>query len=223
MIVDRQHNNHPNISHIDRFEVVKSYVYLGSLLTNTGTSEEEVKRRCNMAKVAVGRLTKIWKDRQISRATKNRLVNCLVLPILTYGCESWTLRQAERKKIDATEMYCYRRMLRIPWTERRTNVSIINELNITNRLSCKIRLKQLKYFGHIMRKSPDNMERLIIQGKVEGRRPRGRSPTRWIDQITTSCSKPMHDVIEMTKDRGAWRKIIHDVTLTTTLPNGGQD
>ncbi|CAG9839065.1 unnamed protein product, partial [Diabrotica balteata] len=178
MVLDRLHNNHPHITTIDRFEVVSLYLYLGLLITNTGSLQEEIKRKCDLAQVAIAKMTKIWKDCQILRAIKMRLINCLIFPILTYGCKSWTLIQSERRKVDATEMFYCRRMLRISWTDRRTNNLILRELKVSQRLSSKVHLQQLKYFGHVMRANTENMERLKLQGKVEGRRSRGRSPTR---------------------------------------------
>ena len=127
---------------------------------------------------------------------QKRFVHGLIFPILMYGSESWTMRQSEIKKIDATEMYCWRRMLRIPWTARRTNESIIQELNITERLSTSIQSRILKYFGHVMRRDADCMEKLIIQSKVPGRRPRGRSPSWWIDQLLKITHKPLHTLVQ---------------------------
>lgn len=209
MIIDRQNNNKPDVVSIGRFEVVSQCIYLGSLINNTGSLEGEIRRRCEMTRVAVRKLSKIWRDKNISKHLKKRLVHCLIFPILMYGSESWTMRQSEMKKIDATEMYCWRRMLRIPWTARRTNESIIQELNITERLSTSIQSRILKYFGHVMRRDTDCMEKLIIQGKVPGRRPRGRSPSRWIDQLSKITHKPLHTLVHEAQDRELWRQTSH--------------
>lgn len=206
LIVDRANNNQPDVRNIAGCEVVKSYVYLGSTITNTGGCEDEIRRRCAMTRSSVERLTKIWKDRRITRMTKSRLMRCLVFPIFLYGAETWTLRMQDRRKIDALEMWCWRRMLRIPWTAHRTNVSILKELNITERLSSTVQIRILKFFGHITR-NEDSMERLVVQGKVEGKRSRGRSPTRWTDTIKSATDHSINDCSHSAKNRSAWRRI----------------
>jgi hypothetical protein len=192
MVIDRQHNNRPELRRTDRFEVADQYVYLGSLITNNGTTDLEIQRRCEMSKIAMKKLTKIWRDNSISKQLKVRLVQCLVFPILMYGCEARTLKQNEKMKINTTEMGCWRKLLNIPWTAYRTNEVILKELKIKLRLSDEIQLRIIRYFGHIMRRELDNMDRLILQGKVEGTRLRGRSQMRWTDQITKSSGKTMH-------------------------------
>lgn len=182
MIVDRKTNNRPEIHNIGNCAVVQSYIYLGSTINNTGSCEEEIRRRCAVTRSAVEKLKKIWRDRRITKNTKVRLMRCLVFPIFLYGAETWTIRQKDRSRIDALEMWCWRRLLRISWTEHRTNVSILKELHIKQRLSSIVQLRTLKMFGHIIR-NEDSMERLVVQGRIEGQRSRGRSPTRWTDLI----------------------------------------
>ena len=206
MIVDRADNNQPGAQDIAGCEVVKSYVYLGSTITNAGGCEDEIRRRCAMTRSSVEKLTKIWKDRRITRNTKVRLMRCLVFPIFLYGAETWTLRKQDRRKIDALEMWCWRRMLRIPWTAHRTNASILKELNIKERLSSSVQIRILKFFGHITR-NEDSMERLVVQGKVEGKRSRGRSPTRWTDLIKSVTHSSINDNSQAAKHRATWRRI----------------
>lgn len=150
------------------------FIYLGSLIDNGGSSNGEIRRRIQMSKSAMTKLNKIWKGRNICRKTKVRLV----FSIFLYGAESWTLRKTERAKIDAFEMWCWRRMLRIPWTARRTNVSILKDIGITTKLPTVCLQRILTYFGHIARRDPNNFEKLVVVGRVNEKRPRGRSPTR---------------------------------------------
>ncbi|KAI8437457.1 hypothetical protein MSG28_011780 [Choristoneura fumiferana] len=204
-------------------DVVKSYIYLGSTVTNAGGCEDEIRRRCAVTRSSVEKLTKIWKDRRITRNTKVRIMRCLVFPIFLYGAETWTLRKQDRRKIDALEMWCWRRLLRIPWTAHRTNVSILKELNIQERLSSTVQIRILKFFGHITR-NEDSMERLVVQGKVEGKRSRGRSPTRWTDLIKSVTHSNINDCSHSARHRATWRRVATaavaqesiDQSMTTT-------
>lgn len=211
MVIDRsdtlQLKNLPS-----RVETVKEFIYLGSLITDGGGCEPEIRRRITLARTAMSNLLKIWLDKQISRNTKKVLLSTLVFPIFAYGSESWTIKTADRRRIDAFEMWCWRRMLRIPWTDYRTNTSILNELRIKDRLSTICRRRILQFFGHISRRENDNLERLIVQGKVEGKRPRGRSPTRWIDQIKEITGKSLQTNIRAAEDRQQWRRSINQHT-----------
>ena len=224
MIVNRSENNQPDIKHIANCDVVQSYVYLGSNITNTGGCEDEIRRRCAITRSAVERLTKIWKDRRITKTTKVRLMRSLVFPIFLYGAETWTLRLKERRKIDALEMWCWRRLLRISWTAHRTNISILKELNIKERLSSTVQIRILRFFGHVTRKE-DSMERLVVQGQMEGKRSRGRSPTRWSDLIKSITQSTMPECSHKAANRTVWRRIAGTVVqkeepiiTTTTLP-----
>ncbi|KAI8433243.1 hypothetical protein MSG28_015319 [Choristoneura fumiferana] len=214
MIVDRMNNNSPEIVQIANCDVVQSYIYLGALITNSGGCVDEVKRRMAIARSAMDRLRKIWRSRNIYRSTKIRLVRALVFPIFLYAAETWTLREVERRKIDALEMWCWRRMLGVSWTEFRTNESILQELGIKQRLSSIVQSRILTFFGHICRKGDAAMERLVIQGKVEGTRPRGRSPMRWTDQVKAAIEGPLHASIRKAAVREEWRRIVKLATST---------
>ncbi|KAL4083848.1 hypothetical protein QTP88_029164 [Uroleucon formosanum] len=186
------------IPNIDRKDNV---IYLGALLSNKGGLEEEIKRRVGMAKAAIAKLVKIWKDHDIRKGTKLYLMKTLIFPIMIYGSESWTLNSSCQRRIEAFEMIAYRRMLRIPWTDHRTNVSIVQELNIQpqDRLLMTIQSQILKFFGHVMRR--DGIEKDIIQGKNEGKRSRGRPPIRYIDQIKNLTQMSISDNIRNTENR----------------------
>lgn len=138
-------------------EVVQNYIYLGAQISNDGSCVQEIKRRIAMAKDATTRLNGIWKNRGISNNTKMRLVRALIFPIFLYGVETWTIKARERQRIDAFEMWCWRRMLRIPWTAKRTNVSILTQLRIKERLSKTCHQRVLSYFGHIMRRGDNSL------------------------------------------------------------------
>lgn len=210
MIVDRPNNNHPEIKQINSIKTVKQFVYLGSLITNTGGCSEEIKRRIAIAKTATTNLQKIWKSHDIATETKIRLVRSLVFPVLLYGAECWTLKESDKRAVDVFEMYCWRRMLRIPWTARRTNQSIIEQLNIKKRLRTVVSERIAAFFGHIIRR--DGLEKLTVQGKVEGARGRGRSPTRYTDHITRVTGLSFGQCVGAAIHREKWRKIVQRIS-----------
>lgn len=211
MVVDR--NKTINLTDRLNLEVVDSFVYLGAVVTNNGSCEPEVRRRIGMAKSAMTQLKHIWADRNITRKTKKQLVTTLVFSIFLYGAETWTLRKGDRTRIDAFEMWCWRKLLGIHWTEHRTNASIIAELKIPMRLTTICLRRSFEYFGHIARKSGDNLEKLLLTGKVHGKRPRGRSPTRWTDQIKTTLDTTVCEAIHAAVDRTQWRQIVQEKVI----------
>lgn len=190
-------------------DIVDDFVYLGANISNTGSCEKEIRRRIGMAKNAMAQLAKIWRDRNISRNTKKKLVQTLVFSIFSYGSETWVIKKADRDRIDAFEMWCWRKMLQIPWTAFRTNASILRELSIKIRLSTICLRRILEFFGHIARKDGQHIEQLMVTGKVDGKRPRGRSPTRWSDQIRSALNTNLHKALHEAKDRNRWRELVH--------------
>lgn len=212
MIVNRANNNSPDLTKVANCDVVQSYVYLGALVTNNGGCVEEIKRRMAMTRTAMDRLKKIWRSRDITKATKIRLVRALVLPIFLYAAETWTLRESERRRIDALEMWCWRRMLGVSWTEFRTNESILHELGIKQRLSSIVQARILTFFGHVLRRGDTSIERLVVQGTVDGTRPRGRSPMRWTDQVKTVTNGTLYECTRKAAVRDEWRRIVKRAT-----------
>ncbi|KAI8433901.1 hypothetical protein MSG28_015827 [Choristoneura fumiferana] len=222
MIVDRGRNNAPEVTEIANCQVVQSYVYLGSLVSNKGGSEDEIKRRMVITRCAMDRLSKVWRDRNITKTTKIRLVRALVFPIFLYGAETWTVKERERQRIDALEMWCWRRLLRVSWTQHRTNVSILKELGIGERLSTAVHSRILQFFGHVTRRGGDSVERLVVQGRVNGSRSRGRSPLRWTDQIKSLTDKSLNECARQASARDKWRTVVKRYrasrVTTTALP-----
>lgn len=206
MVVDRTHKL--ELTGAIELDQINNFVYLGSNISNDGSCELDVKRRIGMAKNAMTKLNKIWTDRNISTKTKRKLVTTLVFSIFLYGSETWTLRKADRMRIDAFEMWCWRKMLSIPWTAYRTNASILKDLKITCRLSTICLRRIFEFFGHVARRRGDNLEKLLVTGKLQGKRPRGRSPMRWSDQIRTNLDTTVHHALHTAQNRTSWKDII---------------
>ena len=214
MIIDRS-ESFVRTGELQHLETVSDFTYLGALINNKGGCEDEIRRRIGMAKNAMIRLDKIWKDNNIHKNTKLRLVKTLMFSIFFYGAETWTMRASERRRIDAFEMWIWRRMLRIHWTARRTNHSIRQEIGENKTLADVCRQKILKYFGHIARHDETSMELLIVTGNANGRRSRGRSPTRWTDQICEITESRLQEAVHIAENREQWRRIVERDTART--------
>ena len=180
-----------------------------------GDCSHEIKRRLLLGRKGMTKLDSIFKSRDITLPTKVRLVKVMVFPVVMYGCESWTVKKAKHRRIDAFELWCWRRLLRVPWTARRSNQSILKEISPGWSLEGMMLKLKLQYFGHLMWRV-DSLEKTLMLGGIGGRRRRGWQRMRWLDSITDLMDMSLSELQELVMDRGAWHAVIHGVTKSET-------
>ena len=196
-------------------ETVSDFIFCGSKITADGDCNHEIKRRELLGTKIMTKLDSVLKSRDITLPTKVRLVKAMVFPVVMYGCESWTVNKAECWRIDAFELWCWRRLLRVPWTARRSNQSILKEISPGYSLEGLMLKLKLQYFGHLMRRV-DSLENTLMLGGFGGRKRRGQQRMRWLEGITDSMYMSLGKLRELVTEREAWRAAIHGATKSWT-------
>ena len=184
--------------------------------TTDGDCSHEIKIYLLLGRKAMTNLDSIFKNRVIILLKKVHIVRAMVFPVVKYGCDSWTIKKAEHRRTDAFKLWCWRRLLRVPWTARRSNQSIQKKINPEYSLEVLVLNLKLQYFDHLIQRGTDSLEKTLMLGKIESKRRKGQQRIRWLDCITDSMDMDLSKLQELVEDRGAWHATVHGVTKSQT-------
>ena len=199
----------------EKVEVVTDFLFMGSKITADGDCSHEIRRRLLLGKKVMTNLDSVLKSRDIILPIKVCIVKAMVFPVVMYSFDSWTLKKAEHQRIDAFELWCWRRLMKVLWTARRLNQSTLREINLEYLLERLMLKLKLRCFGHLVQ-TADSLEKSLVLGKIEGRRRRGCQRMRWLDGITDAMNMNLGKLWEMVRDRETWRAAIHGVAKNRT-------